>query len=248
MTKQTSGARSALEAAVTVHPATIGRAKELGRSRTAAQRAANRWQRVGRAIVLQNGPMTREHQWDIALANAGPRAVLTAFTAAEAWGLAGWERDEVHLLVPGGARIRRIDGLAVRVHRVGDWSALDRHPLRRLHRIAPAFVRAAGTFRQPRPACGILAAGVQQRLTTTDALLAALHRAPRVRHRAQLRLAVHDIAQVHGLCPRSTSYGSAAAARFPLPSSSASDRTRLAAGATSMRAGAGPMAASSSPR
>lgn len=46
-----------------------------------------------------------------------------------------------------------------------------------------------------RPACGLFAAAVQQRLTTPEALTAALTAAPRTRHRAPLLLAVADIAQ-----------------------------------------------------
>ncbi|HEY0813942.1 MAG TPA: hypothetical protein VGE11_11745 [Pseudonocardia sp.] len=54
---------------------------------------------------------------------------------------------------------------------------------------------AASTFAKPRPACGILAAGVQRRLVTADQLYAALEQAPRTRHRKLLRAAIDDIAQ-----------------------------------------------------
>ena len=54
---------------------------------------------------------------------------------------------------------------------------------------------AAATFRNPRPACGILAAGVQQRLTTPEQLAAAVVGQDWLRHHAILRLAVDDIAQ-----------------------------------------------------
>ena len=54
---------------------------------------------------------------------------------------------------------------------------------------------AASTFEHPRPACGILAAAVQQRLVTADQLRVALAQAPRTRHRKFLCAAVDDIAQ-----------------------------------------------------
>lgn len=199
MDKLTSGARSALAAKrmqsdrVTTRAGL--RARDCTPSRIRAQLAAQRWQQIGRAIVLHDGPMTTEDRWHVALANLGPTAVLTAFTAAEVVGLEGWERSEVHVLVPRGARSYTAPEIEVRLHRAADWGAVDRHPIRPLHRIAPALVRAASEFRLPRPACGILAAGVQQRLTTADRLLDALRRAPRARHRAQLLLAAHDIAQ-----------------------------------------------------
>jgi hypothetical protein len=168
-----------------------------------AQVDARRWQRYGRAIMLHNGAPERDELWQIALHNCGQQAVLTAFTAAEALGLTGWERDTVHVLVPGGRRVRRVPGVPVRVHyarawqgaRLGDAVSL---PVRRAHKIAPAVVLAAGTFRSGRPATGILAAAVQQRLTSATDLEKAVVDAPRVRHRALLLAATRDIAQGSG--------------------------------------------------
>src|SRR5207344_1710344 len=130
----------------------------------------------------------------IALLNCGDRALLTAFTAAEMHGLRGWERPTTHVLLPAGTRVC---GLVdpVRLHYTGDWTRVDHLSGRRLHRCAPALVLAASTFGHPRPACGILAAGVQQRLVTPEQLRAALALAPRTRHRRFLACAVDDIAQ-----------------------------------------------------
>ncbi|HZE48304.1 MAG TPA: hypothetical protein VE074_02010 [Jatrophihabitantaceae bacterium] len=153
--------------------------------------AAGRWQPVGCAIVLHNGPLTRRQRWRVALLNCGPRSALTAFTALEALGLHGWERDAVHVLAPAGVARPNLAG--IRLHRT---SAMGRDELlhaRRCHRVAPAAVIAASTFRTPRPAVGLLAATVQRRLTSAADLRAALSRAPRTRHRAALVAAVGDI-------------------------------------------------------
>ncbi|MEO8888300.1 MAG: hypothetical protein ABI301_04040, partial [Jatrophihabitantaceae bacterium] len=75
-----------------------------------SQLAAHRWQRIGRGVVLHNGPLTTQERQLIALLNCGPRAVLTAFTAASELGLTGWERAPIDVLVPAGARIRRPPG------------------------------------------------------------------------------------------------------------------------------------------
>jgi hypothetical protein len=83
----------------------------------------------------------------------------------------------------------------VRLHYVGDWSRVEAVPARRLHRCASALVLAASTFTHPRFACGILAAGVQQRLVTADQLGEVLRRSPRVRHRRLLAAAIDDIGQ-----------------------------------------------------
>jgi hypothetical protein len=145
-------------------------------------------------VVLHSGPLTPGDRRGIALVNCGNRALLTAFTAAELHGLRGWERSTIHVLLPAGTRVCDVVS-PVRLHYAGDWTRVDPVPGRRLHRCAPALVVAASTFEQPRPACGILAAGVQQRLVTADQLGAALAQAPRTRHRRFLAAALHDIAQ-----------------------------------------------------
>ncbi len=159
-----------------------------------AQLAARRWQRFGRAVVLHSGPPTPAERRHVVLLNCGKRALLTAFTAAELHGLRGWERPAVHILLRAGTRVRDIE-VSVRLHYAGDWTRIEAVPGRRLHRCAAALVLAASTFTDPRPACGILAAGVQQRLVTADQLRAALQRAPRTRHRRLLGAALDDIGQ-----------------------------------------------------
>jgi hypothetical protein len=160
-------------------------------SQIGARVAAGRWQRQGNAIVLHNGPLTRRQRWRVALLNCGPRSVLTAFTALEALGLRGWERDTIHVLVPVGVARPTITDL--RLHRTTRLAVNEVLPARRCHRVAPAAVLAASTFRQVRPAVGLLAAVVQQRLIGAVELRAALTRATRTRHRAALLAAVDDI-------------------------------------------------------
>jgi hypothetical protein len=169
------------------------RAAGWSRSAVSAQVSARRWRRFGRAVVLHNGLLTHDEQRRVALLNAGRRAVYTAFTAAEIAGLSGWSRPYTSLLVPCGTRVRRTPRVPVRVHHVADWQTVDRR--RDMHALAPALIVAASTFEKPRPACGLLAAGVQQRLVTAAELAEALDRARQTRHRAMLRLAVADIAQ-----------------------------------------------------
>jgi hypothetical protein len=160
-----------------------------------AQLRARRWQRVGRAVVLHNGGVSAAERRRAALVNCGSPAVLTAFTAAEEYGLRSWERPRIHVLVPGGTHVTRPRELDMRVHYVGAWSAAAILGVRDLHRIAPALVLAASTFSRPRPACGLLAAGVQQRLVTPSRLLEAVVASPRVRHRRAMVLAVQDVSQ-----------------------------------------------------
>lgn len=158
-----------------------------------AQVAAGRWQVWGKAVVLHNTAPTVEQRRHAALINCGPRAVLTSFTAAEAWGLKGWARDEVHVLAPAGTRRPHFPGLVL--HRTGRWDRADLVPVGRRHRLAAALIVAASDFDSPRPGCGLLAASVQQRLARPDELRRALMAAPRARHRNALLTAVADISQ-----------------------------------------------------
>ncbi len=160
-----------------------------------AQIDARRWQRIGRAVIRHNGPPTPAELRRAALIVLGPRAALTSFTAAEEWGLVGWRRELIDVLVPRGARVRRPAELQLRVHYTDRWSPAQLAKHRGLHRLGPAIVIAASSFPSPRPACGLLAAVVQQRLITADALAGCVTSAPRTRHRAALLAAVHDIGQ-----------------------------------------------------
>ena len=137
--------------------------------------------------------LTRAEQIECVLINYGPRCVLTSFTSVELAGLDGWARDPIHVLVPRSAHRPALGAIPLRVHYIRDWTRADLHRSRPHHRLEPALILAAAGFDSARPACGILAAAVQQRLTTAARLEAALRRAPRARHRRLLALALADI-------------------------------------------------------
>jgi len=164
------------------------------RSEAQARLAAGRWRKIGKAVVTHNGELTREQRWRVGLINCGPRAVLSSFSAAEALGLTGWSREETHVLAPAGVARPHLPGQPLVLHRT---TRLDPNQLMgrlRCHRIAPALVLAAASFGSPRPGCGLLAAGVQQRLPCAADLRAAVVAAPRTRHHAELLAAADDIA------------------------------------------------------
>jgi hypothetical protein len=107
--------------------------------------------------------------------------------------LRGWERRETHLVAPCGTRIRSGCPVDLKLHLSGSWP-VRRERGRTIEMLADAVLRAAATFANPRPGCGLLAATVQQRLVTPEGLYDALERFPRLRHRRALLLAVGDIA------------------------------------------------------
>jgi hypothetical protein len=176
-----------------VTTASLLRADGVSRAQLAAELSAGRWQRAGLAVVLHNGPLSKTQQWRVARIHAGPRAILTAFTAAEAYGVRGWERAEVHVLAPAGTRRRAGCPIPIRLHLHGAARIRQAPYSHGAESLPDALLRAAATFDQPRPACGLLAAAVQQRRCNAANLTAALERAPRTRHRAVLLAATADI-------------------------------------------------------
>lgn len=157
-----------------------------------ANLAADRWQRCGRAIVLHSGTLTQHERWRAGLVNAGRRSLLTSFTAAEFAGLSGWERPEIHVLGPPGAASVSRAQLPLTLHRTSLWPVPTLGGYR-CHALDGALLLAAASFSSSRPACGILAAGVQQRLIDAKALQQTLRMSPRLRHRRILLSAMHDI-------------------------------------------------------
>lgn len=79
-----------------------------------------------------------------------------------------------------------------RRHSASDLIRPDARPA--THAVHRAAIDAAAWERSPRTAAGLLAATVQQRLTSPDALLGALDRAGRVRHRKLILATLRDIA------------------------------------------------------
>jgi hypothetical protein len=105
----------------------------ISRCKLRNQLDAARWQMLGQAVVLHSGPLTREQRCRAALINCGPRVALTSVTAAEMYGLRGWECPEVHVLVPVGVRPPRIVDVPVVLHRTRHWDDADLHPTRTHH-------------------------------------------------------------------------------------------------------------------
>lgn len=163
----------------------------VSRRQLATEVGAGRWRRSGLAVVTHNGPLSRDQSWAVGLVHAGPRAMLTAFTAAEVLGVRGWERDEVHVLAARGSRMRRACPVPVILHRYR--TPPRRTPGRCIEHLPDALVRAAATFTASRPACGLLAAACQQGAVSCPDLRDALARATRARHRRVLLAAVDDI-------------------------------------------------------
>jgi hypothetical protein len=156
---------------------------------------ACRWAAFGhRVVVLHRGPLaTRQRRW-VAVLNAGPAGALAGLTAAEGFGLAGFETQTVHVVVPHGSWVSgRLPGVKVHVSR--RFALADRHPARVLPtvRVDRALVDAAAWTPNPRRAAAILIAGVQQRLTVPERLRAEIDLAGAIRHRRLLTAVTYDV-------------------------------------------------------
>lgn len=188
-----------LEELAVVQDAVVSRAQLLERGitrdRLKNEVRARRWQRVGsRAVVLHTGPLTRIQRWWCAIFNTGIHAVLAGPTAAEASGLAGYESEVVHILVPKGSRPLKPEG--VRVHQSRRYDPADIHPAQHppRTRIARSLVDAALWASDAERACAVLAAGVQQGLTRPEDLRGVLEHVRGFRRAHLLRAVVGDIA------------------------------------------------------
>lgn len=163
----------------------------IDHDRVAREVLARRWREAGPlAVVLHNGPLTVEQRRWVATLNGG---VLAAATALEGYGLVGYESEQVHVLVRKSARYPNLDGVVV--HESRRLRPGDVHPSRSpaTVRVERAAIDTAAWAMTDRTACAVLAAAVQQRLTTAPRLLAELATVGRVRRRRLLRAVLGDI-------------------------------------------------------
>ena len=158
---------------------------------------ARRWQSDanGVVVVLHNGPLTKRQEESVAVLAGGAICALAARTAAARCGLVGWQSDEsvVEVVVPRGTSYPALALVDVKVHESRRFTAEDIHPSAWPQRVGieRALIDAACWSRRPRTACGVLAAGVQQKLTVATRLMAELELAGKVRfHRLLARVLV----------------------------------------------------------
>ena len=165
----------------------------VDRFRIRNQVAARRWQVYGRAVILHSGALTRRQRWWAALLHAGDGCALAGLTAAEAGGLTGWERERVHLVASRPVPAAALPGVTVHVSR--RFADGDLHPVRLppQTRLPRSLFDAAVWLPRADHACGLLAAGVQQRLVTVAQLRRQLETSGQVRHRRILRAVLLDI-------------------------------------------------------
>lgn len=145
-------------------------------------------------IGTTTGLLTREQLMWLGVLHGGPEALVGDLTACEVQGLHNWHRDDVTIYVPHGSSVGRgHPGIDFR------WQRRPLEPMRRTVaglpacRLEPAVLLFASRQRSARTAEGVLAASVQQRLTSPDQLLEWIDRLSPLRGAARFRVALADI-------------------------------------------------------
>lgn len=152
---------------------------------------SERWKLLSPTVIATTtGELSDDQRIWHAVLHAGNGAMAGGLTAAALAGLRNWHRDETTVYVPyGRGRPSPLPGARfVRVRR----------PLRAVGspprcRIEPAVLLFAAADRSERTAQGVLAAAVQQQLTSPESLLEWLDRLAPLRRAATLRRAIADI-------------------------------------------------------
>ena len=156
---------------------------------------AGQWQTAGpRCVVLHSGPLgPAERRWAAVLSTDG---VLGGLTALAVHGLDGWPRDAVDVVVPRSAGRAAPPWVRLRTTTDADGAAVTHRGGLAVHRVERAALDAASWSGAGRTAGGLVAAVVQQRLTTADRLLAAAQArgSSPWRHRAEVLQVLADVA------------------------------------------------------
>jgi hypothetical protein len=137
--------------------------------------AARRWQLVSDVVICTTtGTLTREqHMWAGVL-HAGPGSAIGGLTALERRGLKHWFRDEITVVLAKSHNLTPLPGTRfVETRRpVGLYATGDLPTWR----TEPAALLFAGYHRSRRTANGLLAAVVQQGMTTPERLMIEIER------------------------------------------------------------------------
>ncbi len=162
--------------------------------RVHSQIVAGRWAARSVSVVSTfTGPLTREHVGWLGVLHAGGDAILGGVSAAALDGLLHWERPEVCVLVRAPLTVDPVPGVVFT--RTRRPLSLLRKPGKGVprSRLEPAALMFAAADRSTRTAQAILAAVVQQRLSTAEQLRSWLDRLKPLRHAALLRRALDEI-------------------------------------------------------
>jgi hypothetical protein len=135
--------------------------------------AARRWvERTPRVLSTTTGVLSLEQREWLAVLHAGPRSMLANLSAAGRFGLTGWERPWVSVMVDDELSFEPVDGVDFfRSRRPFDLLRAPR-PGIPVCQLEPAVLLWAGYEATNKAAHGVVAAVVQQRLSIAGRMTA----------------------------------------------------------------------------
>jgi hypothetical protein len=167
----------------------------IGANNVRNQVRAGRWvQRTSTVVSVVTGELTPQQRCWLGILHAGGESMVSGLTAAALHGLKRWDRVDVHILVRHALTFDPVDGVRfVRTRRplsplVSKTSALP------LCLLEPALLLAAAYDVSERAGQGLLAAAVQQKLTSPERLAAWIENLKPLRRAPAFRTALVDIA------------------------------------------------------
>jgi hypothetical protein len=171
------------------------RAFGIGPNKVRNHVKAERWvERTGTVISTVTGELTREQRCWLGILHAGGESMVSGLTAVALHGLRRWERDDAYILVRHALTFDPVDGVQfVRTRRplgplLSKTSALP------LCQLEPALLLAASYELSERSGHGLLAAAIQQKLTSPHRLAAWIEDLKPLRRAPAFRAALGDIA------------------------------------------------------
>ena len=141
--------------------------------RVRCQVSAGRWaERTPRVISTVTGELTFEQRCWLAVLHAGPRSMLGNLTAAAHHDLKNWDRPQICVMVDDELSFDPVPGVDFFRSRRPFEVLVSRRPGIPRCRLEPAVLLWAAYEAPNRAAHGVIAATVQQRLTTPGRLIA----------------------------------------------------------------------------
>lgn len=165
----------------------------VNRDQVAANLRAQRWaERSSVVLSTFTGELTAEQRAWLGVLHAGAPALVGGYAALELHGLKNWHRDDITVLVDEQAHLEPLMGIDwFRTRRPLElWRAKNPMPMAR---VEPAALLCAAHEPSWRTAQGLLAAVVQQRLTTAADLRRQLERMKPLRRAPKFRALLTEI-------------------------------------------------------
>lgn len=154
-----------------------------------------RWQQLSPAVIaLQSGPLSPDQRLWLGVLHAGSGAVLSHITACIEAGLRWTVPPAIDVLTPKGDLVAPMDGYFFHQSRRPYAYWVDQESRLPRLRLEHAALLAAERDRSIRRAIGLLAAVVQQELSSPERIGTAALQISKLRHKRHLTLALGDIA------------------------------------------------------